>query len=135
MVLGCQLLLLLTLIVQPALSLAEEKAETWRTELWSGSIYTSTFKCGFCFSQNGKARGVLQLKTFYGQVDTYHLYGTIKNNKVDLRHSSGHHVQGEILSDQAVKGSITLGTGRTIDFKGQRKQGVRLAKSDCAPLD
>ena len=105
-----------------------------RTELWQGSIYTSTFRCGFCFSESGKARGVLLLKTLYGQVDEYHLYGTITKNFVDVRHSSGHHVTGEILQDGSVRGSITLGTGRTISFKGRRSTDVRLASEDCAPL-
>ncbi|MCR5813480.1 MAG: hypothetical protein K6G15_03160 [Desulfovibrio sp.] len=103
-----------------------------RQELWSGSIYTSKFRCGFCFSPKGDARGVLLLRTAYGQVDVYHLYGTIAHGHVDVRHSSGHHVVGDILGEE-VEGSITLGTGRTISFKGKRKTGVPLAPEDCAP--
>ncbi|MBQ7585370.1 MAG: hypothetical protein IJU40_03875 [Desulfovibrionaceae bacterium] len=106
-----------------------------QTELWVGTIYTSKFKCGFCFSPSGKARGVLFLKPPFGEVDVYHLYGTFKNGKVDARHSSGHHVKGQVLPGNKVKGKIRLGDGRRVSFKGTRIQGVRLAKEDCAPLE
>ncbi|MBR4741785.1 MAG: hypothetical protein IK079_02645 [Desulfovibrio sp.] len=105
-----------------------------KTELWSGSIYTSTFRCGICTRPDGQARGVLLLKTMFGQVDVYHLYGSIKNGKMDLRHSSGHHVQGVVTGPESVKGTITLGTGRVISFTGKRKLNVPLT-ADCSPLD
>ncbi|MCR4666830.1 MAG: hypothetical protein K5657_06000 [Desulfovibrio sp.] len=123
-------LLFLALFTPPALLLADDE----RQELWSGSIYTSTFRCGFCFARDGRARGVLLLKTLFGQVDEYHLYGTIRNGHVDVRHSSGHHVVGDILSDNSIKGQITLGTGKVISFKGKRSTEARLAQDDCAPL-
>ena len=129
------LLLLLFWLLLPATLLAAETAQeasAERQELWSGSIYTSKFRCGFCFSPTGKARGVLLLRTAYGQVDVYHLYGSISQGHVDVRHSSGHHVLGDIQGD-SVTGSITLGSGRTISFKGKRQTGMALAPEDCAP--
>ena len=121
------LVLLVVFCAKPSVASAQE-----RQELWSGSIYTSKFRCGFCFADNGKARGVLLLRTLTGQVDVYHLYGTISGNHVDVRHSSGHHVLGDILGNE-VEGSITLGTGRTISFQGKRETRVQLAPDDCAP--
>lgn len=115
-------------------SQADDQDEEQR-ELWVGKIYTSKFKCGFCFSKNGKARGVLFLRTPFGQVDVYHLYGTYKNGLVDARHSSGHHVRGKVVDGQNVKGKIKLGDGRKVSFKGTRVVGVPLAKEDCAPLE
>ena len=109
--------------------------EAEETELWTGTIYTSSFRCGFCTTKSGKARGVLLLKTVFGQVDEYHLYGTMRDGHLDVRHSSGHHVKGKIVSSTRVKGTITLGSGKTIAFKGKRKTGVRLKFSDCAPLN
>ncbi|MBO4368843.1 MAG: hypothetical protein J5803_01895 [Desulfovibrio sp.] len=130
------LALLICLFFIFSLFLSEASCEEERKELWSGTIYTSTFRCGFCFAKNGQARGVLLLKTLFGQVDVYHLYGTISaNGRVDVRHSSGHHVVGQAYPDNSVKGSITLGSGKTLSFTGKRTQNVRLAPSDCAPLD
>ncbi|MBO4334296.1 MAG: hypothetical protein J5846_00475 [Desulfovibrio sp.] len=129
------LLLFLAWLVLPSLVLAKDPVQDSakeRQELWSGSIYTSKFRCGFCFSPTGKARGVLLLRTLYGQVDVYHLYGSISQGHVDVRHSSGHHVVGDIQGD-TVTGSITLGSGRTISFKGKRQTGQSLAPDDCAP--
>ncbi len=101
-------------------------------ELWSGSIYTSTFRFGICYTKSGQARGVLHLTTLYGQTDEYHFYGQMKNGSLDLRHSSGHHAVGEIIAADRVKGTITLGTGRKVNFKGKRAVGVSLT-DDCAP--
>lgn len=111
------------------------QAQDEQQELWVGTIYTSKFKCGFCFSKNGKARGVLLLRAPFGQVDVYHLYGTYKNGIVDVRHSSGHHVRSKVVDGEKVKGKIRLGDGRKVSFKGKRVFGAPLDPSDCAPLE
>ena len=76
---------------------------------------------------------MLLLRTAYGQVDVYHFYGTHSDGFVDARHSSGHHVHVDLVSPDAIEGSITLGSGRTMNFEGKRRTGVRLAAEDCAP--
>ncbi|MBQ7608617.1 MAG: hypothetical protein IJU76_11705 [Desulfovibrionaceae bacterium] len=130
-------LLLLSLTAPPAFARPPKTPpiqEKESTELWTGSILTSTFRCGFCFTQSGKARGVLLLKTAFGQIDEYHLYGSMKNGHLDVRHSSGHHVTGHIVDKKHVKGSIQLGSGRKFSFSGKRETNVRLVPEDCAPL-
>lgn len=128
------LLLLCLTVFFAAPAFARDSSADERTELWEGSIFTSKFRCGFCFNRNGKARGVLLLKTAFGQVDEYHLYGTIRGDRISMRHSSGHDIKGTIVSPTRVKGSIKLGSGGTYSFKGKRTTDVRLAPSDCAPL-
>ena len=119
----------------PQSTLQQQNDGPEQTELWTGKIFTSKFKCGFCFAPSGKARGVLFLRTSFGQVDVYHLYGTFKDGRVDARHSSGHHVRGRVLDNNKVKGTIKLASGRKVTFKGTRTVGVPLAKEDCAPLE
>lgn len=103
-------------------------------ELWTGSLYTSSYRVGICFSSTGSIRGVLNLRLANGQVDVYHFYGTVNNNKVFASHSSGHIFNGELIGNEIVKGEIQLKNGFKVNLEGKRVQDVELIKEDCAPL-
>lgn len=115
----------------PAAS-ADAPAEV--TELWTGSLYTSTFRVGLCFSAQGKVRGVLHLRLANGQVDVYHFEGSVKDNAIEASHSSGHRFKGRLSAPDKVEGTISLKNGMKIKLEGKRVQDVPLASEDCAPL-
>lgn len=104
------------------------------TERWEGKVLTAKFRAGMCFEKNGKARGVLILRHANGNEDTYHLYGTQKNNHFDLAHSSGHHFTGT-LSSTDIKGTARIKNGPKLGLSGKRIRNVPLAAEDCAPLN
>lgn len=104
------------------------------TELWEGKILTARFRAGMCFEPNGKARGVLILTHRTGKEDVYHLYGTMKDNKFDLSHSSGHYFNGELIDPEHMEGNVKLSNGMKMSLKGSRSQNVTLKAPDCAPL-
>ncbi|MEG2172929.1 MAG: hypothetical protein RRY29_06685 [Desulfovibrionaceae bacterium] len=108
-------------------TLAEER------ELWSGSLYTSTYRAGACIAPDGTVRGVLLLRTSSGAVDTYHFSGKRENGSIQAQHSSGHAFLGSFPSDTIITGTITLKSGRTITLSGMRQRGVELDES-CRPL-
>ncbi len=104
------------------------------TELWEGKALTATFRVGICYTRQGGAKGVLLLKHRNGQEDTYHLYGTLKNNEFYLTHSSGHKLSGAISGPESMQGKARLANGLSLSLKGKRIRNVPLAASDCAPL-
>ena len=103
-------------------------------ELWTGSLYTSSFRVGMCVSAQGAARGVLHLRLANGQVDVYHFNGSVKDNAVAASHSSGHTFRGRLSAPDKVEGTINLKNGMKIKLEGKRIQDVPLAPEDCAPL-
>lgn len=105
------------------------------TELWEGRVLTARFKAGMCFERDGKARGVLILKHMTGKEDTYHLYGSIKNNSFELSHSSGHYFNGELTDPENMAGKVKLSNGMNLTLKGHRTRNVTLKAPDCAPLN
>ncbi|MDR3319684.1 MAG: hypothetical protein LBS77_01725 [Desulfovibrio sp.] len=124
--------LLLHLFIPEALA---EKKAVEVTELWTGGLYTSTYRVGICLSSIGDIRGVVYLRRMNGKMDVYHIVGTIHDNKIEASHSSGHTFEGKLVTPDTVKGVITLKSGLKIELGGMRKQGVPLAPEDCAPLD
>lgn len=102
-------------------------------ELWSGSLYTSTYKAGVCIAPDGKVRGVLLLRTMGGKTDTYHFYGSLENGIIRASHGSGHRFAGSFASADEVQGTITLKSGRSINMTGKREHNVELTES-CRPL-
>lgn len=118
---------------QEAALAAPEKPQESR-ELWSGSLYTSSYRAGVCIDpESGKVRGVLLLRTMGGQVDTYHFWGSMDNGDIRASHSSGHNFQGRFISGEAVTGTITLKSGRNIELTGTRTQNAPLTDT-CRPL-
>ena len=103
-------------------------------ELWTGSLYSSTYRVGVCFSAQGTVRGVVQLRLYNGKVDVYHIDGTVQNNEIEAHHSSGHKFKGRLASADTVEGVISLKNGMNIKLEGKRAHDVELAPEDCAPL-
>ncbi|MDD4701443.1 MAG: hypothetical protein PHI96_04410 [Desulfovibrio sp.] len=103
-------------------------------ELWTGSLYSSTYKVGVCFSADGSVRGVVKLRLYNGQVDVYHIQGSVQNNEVRARHSSGHTFKGRLVSGDKVEGTIKLKNGMKVQLEGKRTHDVALAPENCAPL-
>lgn len=116
----------------PAQALLEQ-ADAEQRELWSGSLYTSTYRAGACIAPDGKVRGVLLLRTAGGAVDTYHFDGTFENGIIRARHSSGHSFKGSFPADKEITGTITLKSGRTVTLSGNRQRDVKLTET-CRPL-
>ena len=103
-------------------------------ELWTGSLYSSTYRVGVCVSAQGNVRGVVQLRLYNGKVDVYHIDGTVQNNDIEAHHSSGHKFKGRLASADTVEGVISLKNGMNIKLEGKRAHDVELAPEDCAPL-
>lgn len=104
------------------------------TELWEGKVLTASFRAGMCFGTDGKAKGVLLLRHANGQEDTYHLYGTIRNNAFDLSHSSGHYFNGQLTGPDSMEGKVKLSNGLKLGLKGRRIKDAELMAPDCAPM-
>lgn len=104
------------------------------SELWTGALYTSTYRVGVCVSANGAVRGALLLRLADGQIDEYHFSGTVKNNHIEARHSSGHQFSGRLVSRERVEGRISLKNGMNIFLEGKRSLDVPLNYDDCSPL-
>lgn len=104
------------------------------TELWTGALYSSTFRAGMCISATGRIKGALFLRLANGQVDEYHFRGTVKDNHVAAYHSSGHAFAGQLVSPDKVEGRIQLKNGMALFLEGKREQDVELNYNDCSPL-
>lgn len=103
-------------------------------ELWTGSLYSSTYRVGVCFSADGKVRGAVHLRLYNGKVDVYHIDGTVQNKDIEAHHSSGHKFKGRLVSADKVEGVISLKNGMNIKLEGKRAHDVELVPEDCAPL-
>jgi hypothetical protein len=122
---------LLLHFLAPAAATAQQPVEA--TELWTGSIYTSSYRAGLCFSPGGTIRGVLRLRLKNGKVDVYHFAGVIRGNDIEASHSSGHKFRGELAAPDRVEGVIALKNGMKIEISGRRERDAPLAPEDCAP--
>ena len=89
---------------------------------------------GLCFSADGKVRGVVHLRLYNGKVDVYHIVGSVQNNEIQARHSSGHTFKGRLVSASKVEGVIKLKNGMKVRLEGTRTHDVPLAPENCAPL-
>lgn len=116
----------------PAPSAANTPVEV--RELWTGSLYSSTYRVGVCVSAQGTVRGVVHLRLYNGKVDVYHIDGTVRNNDIEAHHSSGHSFKGRLASADKVEGVISLKNGMNIRLEGKRIHDAPLAPEDCAPL-
>ena len=116
----------------PAPSAANTPVEV--RELWTGALYSSTYRVGVCVSAQGRVRGVVHLRLYNGKVDVYHIDGTVRNNDIEAHHSSGHSFKGRLASADKVEGVISLKNGMNIRLEGKRIHDAPLAPEDCAPL-
>lgn len=103
-----------------------------KTELWTGSVYTSTFRATMCTKPDGRVRGVFNLRLRSGQVDVYHVYGTNRGGHIEARHSSGHTFVGRTDGDK-VTCTVKIKNRMSVKMKGRRQVGVPVT-DDCAPI-
>lgn len=104
-------------------------------ELWTGTLYTATFRIGVCVTQAGDLRGVVLLRHSTGAVDVYHIYGRVDNGVITARHSSGHVFDGHFDGDNRVKLTVTLKGGRVLQMDGDRIRNPDLRPDTCRPLE
>ena len=102
-------------------------------ELWTGALYSSTYRVGVCRAEDGQLRGVVHLRLRNGQVDVYHITGEARGRQIRAHHSSGHDFRGSLVSDDSVEGTITLKSGLRIRLEGRRTHDAPL-DGECAPL-
>lgn len=103
-------------------------------ELWTGSLYSSTYRAGVCLGADGNVRGVLLLRQSSGKVDVYHFYGAHKDGVINAHHPSGHVFKGGFDDADTVRGKITLKNGFNVTLKGRRTHDAPLSET-CRPLD
>ena len=128
-------LVLVCLLMPTGTAAAEDRAAMAEvSELWTGSLYSSTYRAGICFAADGRVRGVLHLRLADGQTSVYHFYGHSHNGRIEVSHSSGHVFKGHLPSQDAVEGQVRLKNGMKIRMEGKRIRNARLAAPNCAPL-
>ncbi len=103
-------------------------------ELWTGELYTSTYKAGACLDPKGAIHGVLIVRLKNGEEDIYHFRGTrdIKGI-IRLKHNDGHTFKGQFDNATSISGDIDLANGFSVSLKGTRQQNVPLGPH-CRPL-
>lgn len=102
------------------------------TEMWEGAVLGSRFRVTFCINSRGGVRGASLLCTRSGQVDVYHLNGTVKDGYLEATHTSGHRFAGQLRGDR-VEGSLRLHNGMTFNITSRRTRNVPVTE-DCAPV-
>ena len=104
------------------------------TELWEGEVLTSRFRAAVCINARGELRGAALLRTRGGQVDVYHLEGTVRDGRVEARHpSSGHRFTGRLMDDGKAGGTLRLKNGLSFAIDARRTPDVPVTE-DCAPV-
>lgn len=104
------------------------------TELWEGSVLSSDFRATVCINARGRLRGAALLRTRGGQVDVYHLEGSVRKGRVEARHpSSGHHFTGRFMDDGQASGTLRLKSGLSVAIEARRTPDVPVTE-DCAPV-
>jgi hypothetical protein len=91
-----------------------------RRELWTGSMYTSTYRAGVCIKSTGEVYGALYLRQANGEVDRYTISGTVDGENITARHHSGHEFKGRFVSEDTVQGKLTLKNGHRFDVRAAR---------------
>ena len=91
-----------------------------RRELWTGSLYSSTYRAGICIKSNGDVYGALYLRQANGAVDRYTISGEVDGASITARHNSGHEFKGRFVSDDTVQGELTLKNGHKLNVRALR---------------
>ena len=111
----CVLLLMRLFVPMCGASPGEE-----RRELWTGSMYSSTYRAGICIKSNGDVYGALYLRQTGGAVDRYTLSGQVDGERITVRHNAGHEFQGRFTSEGTVQGELTLKNGHKMQVRALR---------------
>ena len=112
----CSILLLIQNLVPTSRAFSGDE----RRELWTGSLYSSTYRAGICIKSNGDVYGALYLRQATGAVDRYTVFGKIDGERITARHHSGHEFKGRFVSADAVRGELTLKNGHKLDVRASR---------------
>ncbi|MDR0239357.1 MAG: hypothetical protein LBI88_03875 [Deltaproteobacteria bacterium] len=91
-----------------------------RRELWTGSMYSSTYRAGICITSSGDVYGALYLRQAGGAVDRYTLSGKVDGERITVRHNSGHEFRGRFISEDTVQGELTLKNGHKMNVRAMR---------------
>jgi len=91
-----------------------------RRELWTGSLYSSTYRAGICIKSNGEVYGALYLRQTNGAVDRYTISGRVDGEVITARHNSGHEFKGRFVSEDTVQGELTLKNGHKLNVRASR---------------
>ena len=91
-----------------------------RRELWTGSLYSSTYRAGICIKSNGDMYGALYLRQAAGAVDRYTISGKVDGEHITARHHSGHEFTGRFASENTVQGELTLKNGHKLAVRALR---------------
>ena len=95
-------------------------ADGERRELWTGSLYSSTFRAGICIKSNGDIYGAVYLRQAGGAVDRYTISGKVDGDGITARHHSGHEFKGYFASGDTVQGDLTLKNGHKLNVRALR---------------
>jgi len=95
-------------------------AQTERRELWTGSLYSSTYRAGICIKSNGEVYGALYLRQITGAVDRYTISGRAEGERITARHYSGHEFRGRFVSRDRLQGELTLKNGHKLEVRASR---------------
>jgi len=108
------------LFMQHLASVSCAAHEEERRELWTGSLFSSTYRAGICIKDNGDVYGALYLRQANGAVDRYSISGRIDGDRIAARHHSGHEFEGRFISKDRVQGRLTLKSGHKLNVRALR---------------
>jgi hypothetical protein len=108
------------LLMQLLVPLSFASPDEERRELWTGGLYSSTYRAGICIKNNGELYGALFLRQASGAVDRYTLSGKVDGERITARHSSGHRFEGRFMSEDTIQGRLTLKNGHTMKVRASR---------------
>ena len=108
------------LLMQHLVFIACASPDEERRELWTGSLYSSTYRAGICIKSNGDIYGAVYLRQVSGAVDRYTVYGKIDGESITARHHSGHEFKGRFTSENTVQGKLTLKNGHKLNVRASR---------------
>ncbi|MDR2695275.1 MAG: hypothetical protein LBC79_02715 [Deltaproteobacteria bacterium] len=103
--------------MQPCIPLSRAAPGEERRELWTGSLYSSTYRAGICIKGNGDVYGALYLRQAGGAVDRYTISGKVEGDRITARHHSGHEFTGRFVSEDTVRGELTLKNGHKLTVR------------------
>ena len=110
----------LLVLMRQIVSLADASSGEESRELWTGSLYSSTYRAGICIKSNGDVYGALYLRQATGVVDRYTISGKVDGERITARHHSGHEFRGRFTPEGTVQGELTLNNGHKMTVRALR---------------
>lgn len=110
-------------------AVSDAAADEERREIWTGSLYSSTYRAGICINAHGDLRGAVYLRQITGAVDRYTVSGKVEDDRITAAHHSGHEFRGRFASPDSVRGELKLKNGRTLEVRAARSQNAEVDES------